>query len=214
MSHRPDPSWNTDGPRHQPTPVDRPDDWGPRPPGPWYGPVDAPPATATPPPPPPVDVTRFPPPQGEPYLPGPPYGPGWGPAAPPYREQPSAWPAPYAPWPAPSAPAPPSRDDRTWAAAAHWLPLVSHWLGPLGVYLTIGERNAWVRAEAVESLNFEITVALGMAVSFLLMSTGIGVVTAVALLLCSIFFHLRGSRVASRGGHYRYPFALRIVKPT
>lgn len=107
----------------------------------------------------------------------------------------------------------PTREELTWATAAHWLPLLTHWVGPLVVLLTVGRRSARVRAEAAASLNWEITVAVVLAVSAGLARFGVvGPVLAIAVALFSIGMHVAGAVTASRGGSFVYPLALPIVR--
>lgn len=107
----------------------------------------------------------------------------------------------------------PTRRERTWATAAHWLPLLTHWVGPLVVLLTVGRRSDRVRTEAAASLNWEITVAVLLAVSAGLARFGvIGPVLAIAVVLFSVGLHGLGALVASRGGSFAYPLALPIVR--
>lgn len=104
-------------------------------------------------------------------------------------------------------------EERTWAPAAHWLPLLTHWVGPLILLVTVGRRSERVRAEAVASLNWEITVALVLAVATLLPKVyGIGIALSVAVIVLSVLLHVAGALEARRGHHYAYPFALPIVR--
>lgn len=143
-------------------------------------------------------------------LPGDASGQAWGPPAPSQE-----WGAPASgqnPFHPAQAGASRSPEEAEWMPRAHWLGLLTHWVGPLLVLLTVGARNDRVRAEAVESLNWEITVAIAMAFSAMLLFGGAGIVAALAVVACSIVFHLRGAAEARKGRHYRYPLALRIVR--
>ena len=56
-------------------------------------------------------------------------------------------------------------DERTWATAAHWSALVAAcvalaFLGPLVVLLAKGNESPWVRRNAVESLNFQLSMLI------------------------------------------------------
>ena len=56
-------------------------------------------------------------------------------------------------------------DERTWATAAHWSALVAAFLalaflGPLLVLLAKGNDSPWVRRNAVESLNFQLSMLI------------------------------------------------------
>nr|NLI49645.1 DUF4870 domain-containing protein [Propionibacterium sp.] len=164
----------------------------------------------------------------------PPSGQGWGPPAPSWGAPQPGLPAQggWAPtpqgWPgqgwvpaqqAPSgwgsggwAPTRPSQDDRTWAPAAHWLPLLTHWVGPLVVLLTAGRRSERVRAEAVSSLNWEITVAILLAVATALGPFGlVAPVLALVTVAVSVGLHVYGAIIVARGGRFRYPGALPFI---
>jgi len=107
----------------------------------------------------------------------------------------------------------PTREELAWATAAHWLPLLTHWVGPLVVLLTVGRRSDRVRTEASASLNWEITVAVILAVSAGLARFGVvGPILAIAVALFSIGMHIVGAVTASRGGSFVYPLALPIVR--
>ena len=64
-------------------------------------------------------------------------------------------------------------DERTWGGAAHWSALIGAFvamafLGPLIVLLAKGNTSPYVRQQAVESLNFQITCLIFGVVSFVL----------------------------------------------
>ena len=59
----------------------------------------------------------------------------------------------------------PTQDELTWGSAAHWSALVAAFvalafLGPLIVMLTKGNESAYVRRQAVESLNFQLSILI------------------------------------------------------
>ncbi|HQD61968.1 MAG TPA: DUF4870 domain-containing protein [Propioniciclava tarda] len=104
-------------------------------------------------------------------------------------------------------------DEERWARAAHWLPLVSHWIGPLVLLLTQGRRSDRVRTEAIHSLNWEITVALLFALAVGVSRFGvIGPALAVGVAVLSVGLHLVGVVTTARGGSFQYPLALPIVR--
>ena len=110
------------------------------------------------------------------------------------------------------APTRPSAADRTWAPAAHWLPLFTHWVGPLAVLLTAGRRSQRVRAEAVASLNWEITVAILLAVATALAPFGpVAPVLAFVTVVLSVGFHVYAALTVARGGRFTYPGALPFI---
>jgi uncharacterized Tic20 family protein len=103
-------------------------------------------------------------------------------------------------------------EERGWVPAAHWLPLLTSWLGPLFVLLTVGERNARVREHAKESLNFEITVWIGILLAALLTYVLVGYLFLVVLPLLVVVLRITAVVESARGRHHRYPFALRLIR--
>lgn len=102
--------------------------------------------------------------------------------------------------------------ERGWVPAAHWLPLLSTWFGPLAVLLTAGERNARIREHATESLNFELTFSLAMLASALLAFAGIGFVPLAILPVAWLVLRIGAARRSARGERVRYPLTLRLVR--
>ena len=102
--------------------------------------------------------------------------------------------------------------ERTWGSGAHWSTLLLGFIGPLVVMLTKGNESAFVRRQATEALNFQITLLIGYLVSFVLMLVLIGFVTFFALWAAGIVFAIIGAIKANSGEDYRYPVAIRIVK--
>ena len=85
-------------------------------------------------------------------------------------------------------------------------------MGPLLVLLTVGERNARVRECAKESVNFEVTFALAMLASVLLVFVGVGVLLVVALTVAWVVLRLVAAARAARGGMFRYPVCIRFLR--
>lgn len=147
-----------------------------------------------------------PPPPGQPYGQQP-YG------NPPAPQQPYGA-APYAQAPGPDGL---TADERTWGGAAHWSALVGAFvamafLGPLLVMLLKGNTSAYVRAQAVESLNFQLTMLIAIAVSFVLVFLLIGFILLPIVGIWWLVFTIIGSVKSANGELYRYPLTLRMVK--
>lgn len=119
----------------------------------------------------------------------------------------------------------PSAMDRTWGGAAHWSALVAAFmalafLGPLLVLLVRSD-SPWVRRQAVESLNFQLSMLIYgivgglLAVLVVLLTLGIGILAVVPLALAAVAFWLVftiiGAVRASNGEDYRYPLTIRMV---
>lgn len=111
---------------------------------------------------------------------------------------------------------PANPDDRTWGGAAHWSALVAAFvalafLGPLIVLLVKGNQSAYVRAQAVESLNFQISILIYGIVSFVLAFVLIGFLLLPIVGLMWLVFTIIGSVKSSNGELYRYPLTIRLV---
>jgi uncharacterized Tic20 family protein len=112
-----------------------------------------------------------------------------------------------------------SADERTWAMIAHFsalaaflVPPVGGVLGPLVVWLVKREHSAFAADAAKEAMNFNIAVLIGYLVCALLVFVFIGLLLAAALFVFWLVMTVLAGIKASEGVHYRYPFALRIVK--
>jgi uncharacterized Tic20 family protein len=111
-------------------------------------------------------------------------------------------------------------EEKTWAMAAHWSGPVAAivtagvlgWLGPLIVMMTQGNKSPRVRAAAVEALNFQITVAIGFIISYILMGAVIGVVLLPLVGLASLIFSIMGAMAENQNRPYTYPFSIKIMK--
>lgn len=145
--------------------------------------------------------TPAPQPQASPLVPSQPYGTPTGFAVQPYQQ---------------GIPV----GDVTMASAAHWGSLVATiasggtlgFLVPLIIMLSKGQNDPFVRANAVESLNFNLTVLIGMVVSALLVLIFVGIVGLIVIPIVTIILQILGALAANRGEVYRYPISIRFVK--
>ncbi len=108
-------------------------------------------------------------------------------------------------------------DERTWAGAAHWSALIASlvvlaFLGPLVVLLVKGNDSPFVRRQAVESLNFQLTILVAALISFALVFVVVGFLMLPLVGLAWLVFTVIGAVRASSGEDYRYPFSLRMVR--
>lgn len=108
-------------------------------------------------------------------------------------------------------------DERFWAGAAHWSALIAMavamaFLGPLLVLLLKGGDSPFVRRQAVESLNFQLTILIAGAVSAVLLFVVVGLLLLPIVGLAWLVFTIIGAVKASSGEEYRYPFSLRMVR--
>ena len=145
---------------------------------------------STPPPPPP------PPPGGSGGYGAPPPGDGYGPPAGP----PGGYGGP-----------PPGQlsqsDERMWAMLAHIGAIIIGFIAPLVVMLVQGDKSPFTRRQAVESLNFQISLLI-VGIPITIITCGIGAV----IFLVGIVFEIMGGIKANNGEDYRYPVNIRLVK--
>ncbi len=173
------------------------------------------------PPPPPAEQ---PPPYGQQPGPQPPQYGQQPPPQPAYGQQPYGQPAygqqpygqppqPYGQTPGPDGLTP---DERTWGGAAHWSALVSAFvalafLGPLLVMLVKGNESPYIRRQAVEALNFQLSMLIYAAVAFVLLFLLIGFILLPIVGIWWLVFTIIGSVKAANGELYRYPLTIRMV---
>jgi uncharacterized Tic20 family protein len=119
----------------------------------------------------------------------------------------------------PSPGAAPTENERTWGMLAHlaalaWfvLPLVGNVVVPLLIWHSWRGRSTFVGEQALESLNFNISVSLGLVVCGVLTLVFIGFLLGIALFFAWLALALIAAIKASEGVNYRYPFSLRLVR--
>jgi uncharacterized Tic20 family protein len=140
------------------------------------------------------------------------------PPPPPEPPVPPVGPPPGGP-PAGGRPAgPPMSPDqeRLWGMLAHLLSFVAAYLAlgfvaPLVVLLVFGPRSAYVRAHAVESLNFNLSWLLYAIVGGILLIIGIGVLILIALGIAYVVLVIIASVQANNGQFFRYPLTIRFI---
>jgi uncharacterized protein len=122
-------------------------------------------------------------------------------------------PSPPPPPPGPPMPQPMSESDaRLWAMLSHLSGIVISVIGPLIIMLVFGPRNAFVKSQSTEALNFQITILIAAIISSLLIIVVIGIVLLPIVLIVGLVFFIIGGIKAYNGEDYRYPFNIRMVK--
>jgi uncharacterized Tic20 family protein len=114
-----------------------------------------------------------------------------------------------------SSPAP-TDDERNWAMLAHlsgflFAALALGVLGPICVYLIKGEKSQFIRAHAVEAINFNITVLAGLAISGVLTIILIGFFMLAVIGIAYLVLTIKAALCARDGELYRYPFIFRLA---
>jgi len=100
---------------------------------------------------------------------------------------------------------------------SHLLSFVAAYLflgfvAPLIVMLVFGPRSAFVRAHAVESLNFNLTWLLYGIIAVILAFLLIGIVILIILGIAYLVLVIIASVKANNGEMYRYPATIRFVR--
>jgi uncharacterized protein len=106
----------------------------------------------------------------------------------------------------------PDGEDRLLSAVAHWSGFFTLFVGPAIIAATKGRTSPYVREQAMEATNFQITflgavISLGLltAVTFGLAGLGFPVVIFGWLGLMGV-----GGLAAAAGNRWRYPISLRL----
>jgi uncharacterized Tic20 family protein len=122
----------------------------------------------------------------------------------------------------PSAPAAPlsHEQDVQWGSFAH-LGGILGILPSLIIWLVFKDRGSFTNTEAKEALNFQITllfatIALWLVVAIVTVVTfGLGAVLGFLIWvpwIVGVVFSIIAFLQAKEGRHYRYPFAVRLIK--
>ncbi|WP_283134807.1 DUF4870 domain-containing protein [Rhizohabitans arisaemae] len=106
----------------------------------------------------------------------------------------------------------PGSDDTTMAMVSHLLGLFTSFVGPLVMYIVKKDESPYVRDQAAEALNFQITVAIAAIVSSILMLILIGFLLIFVVSIGALVLSIMAALAANRGENYRYPFNIRMIK--
>ncbi|WP_082599897.1 DUF4870 domain-containing protein [Agromyces sp. Root81] len=114
--------------------------------------------------------------------------------------------------PQPAAAAPLSQEqDVQWGSFAH-LGGVLGFLSALIIWLVFKDRGSFTNTEAKEALNFQITILFAYVIGWVLSIIFIGILIVWAAWIVSVVFSIIAFMKAKDGQHYRYPFAVRLIK--
>jgi len=112
----------------------------------------------------------------------------------------------------PPAAAPLSQEqDVQWGSFAH-LGGVLGFLPALIIWLVFKDRGSFTNTEAKEALNFQITILFAYVIGWILTVILIGAFIVWAAWIVSVVFSIIAFLKAKDGQHYRYPFAIRLIK--
>ncbi len=127
----------------------------------------------------------------------------------------------------PHTPPPPSGslsdEERLWSVGAHIGTLAAAWfamgiIAPLVVLVVKGNESHYIRRHAVESLNFQISLLIYLAIAAvaILFTLGLAILVLLPLIALAGLFALvaiiMATLAASRGDDFHYPLCIRLVK--
>ena len=110
-----------------------------------------------------------------------------------------------------------SKNERTWGMLCHLLALAGllvpfgNVIGPLVIWLIKKDEFAFVNEQGKESLNFQITMAIGFLICIPLALIVIGVILGLALGIFDLVMVIIATIKANEGQHYQYPFRIRFL---
>ena len=105
-----------------------------------------------------------------------------------------------------------NNDDRNLAMLAHLLGIVSSFVGALIIWLIKKDQSAFIDEQGKEALNFQITIVIGFVIAGVLTFILIGALLMPLLWIANLVFCILAAVATSRGEHYKYPFAIRLLK--
>jgi uncharacterized Tic20 family protein len=106
----------------------------------------------------------------------------------------------------------PTGDEKTMGILAHILTLVAPILAPLIIYLVKKDESQFVKENALESLNFQLTIMICAIISAILVFIIIGIFLLIIIGIGSFILVIVASIKASEGKIYRYPINFRLIK--
>lgn len=108
-------------------------------------------------------------------------------------------------------------DEANWAVVAVLLAFggfvfpLANIAGPLVVWLVKRDESDFVEAFARETLNFQISVTLYLAIAGMLIYVLIGILLVPLVVLFDVVVTIVAALRASRGEPYTYPLCLRLI---
>jgi len=112
----------------------------------------------------------------------------------------------------------PDKNARTMGMLCHLLAIcgvvipLGNIVGPLVIWLLKKDEHPFIDDQGKESLNFQITVTIALAVSGLLICVTIGFVLMPIVGIAALVFVIIAAIKANDGEAYRYPLTIRLLK--
>jgi len=91
------------------------------------------------------------------------------------------------------------------AMLTHLGAILFGWIVPLVIYLIKKDESPYLRKQAAEALNFQITMVIGMLISLVLCFVLIGFLLIPVLWILNLTFSIIAAMAVNRGENYAYP---------
>jgi len=112
----------------------------------------------------------------------------------------------------------PDKDARTWGMICHLAALTGYVipfgnvLGPLIVWAIKKDDSPFIDDQGKEALNFQLTLAIALIISMVLMLVFIGFLLLAVLCVYMLIMVIIAAIKANEGVYYRYPYTIRFFK--
>jgi uncharacterized Tic20 family protein len=113
---------------------------------------------------------------------------------------------------------PTTKDDRTWAMLCHIAGLAGFIIplggifGPLIVWMIKKDQSWFVDDQGKEATNFQISLAIYVIVSCILILVLVGIVLLPLIAIGGLILMIIAAIKANEGVAYRYPLTIRFLK--
>lgn len=104
-----------------------------------------------------------------------------------------------------------SSDDKNIAVLTHLGGIFFGFIPALIVWLLKKDDSAFIGEQAREALNFQITVLIAFIVAWVLVWVLVGLALLPLIYLANLVLCIVAAVNVSKGEHYQYPFALRLI---
>lgn len=111
-----------------------------------------------------------------------------------------------------------NKDERMWGMLCHLSALAGciipfgNIIGPLIVYSMKKDEYSFVADQGKESLNFQISILIYLAISGLAVLLLVGILLLIIVGLAALILTVIASVRANDGEYYRYPLCIQFIK--
>ncbi|GAA1812124.1 DUF4870 domain-containing protein [Agromyces neolithicus] len=102
-------------------------------------------------------------------------------------------------------------DEKLWATLINVGGIFFYFVPALIGYLLLKDKGPFVRAHTATALNFQITIAIALVVSYALIAVFIGILLVIAVEVVKIVFSIIAAVKANQGQPYTYPLSIKFV---